>query len=154
MATPTDKVQGMCVYLELKKVGATSVGVNQLFVFPEGHTDDGEEVQAHMLFRVLTDTKPSGNWTHTPIPQVMPAPSGADGLPDDELEGYADFRMKFVVKLFDEAVTKGWSLVGPPLVLEMSQKDFADVRGKEVPQKLLFRMDRTRLALGYPAAYI
>jgi len=64
MLDNTKDVQGVGVYAEFRKPGATM----QIIITPDGYTTDGKEVPANLFRRVVTPASPKKQWRNSPIP--------------------------------------------------------------------------------------
>jgi hypothetical protein len=59
--------------------------------------------------------------------------------------------MSFATQLFDGIKNGGWILTNETLFIETSKKDLDDVKLSKTPNKMLYRINQTRTALGFPA---
>lgn len=152
MPSATDTVQGVAVYIESHKDGSNMSGTTQMFIVPDGYNEDAEEVPGLILRRTITTQVQNEEWKFTNLPQSLPAPAKPGDITD--IDKYVEERMQFGETLFDYIIDNGWSLVGVPLMLEITRRDLLDIAKQKTPKALIVRMDKSRTAHGYPAKYI
>lgn len=140
-------VQGIALYAEFRKPGA----MLQLFVTPDGYALDDKEVPATMWRRVLTPATPKKQWRNSSISMRALTELNGEALADEKREEFTERRMSFATQLFDSLKSGGWSLTREPLFIETSKKDLEDVKMSKTPNKLLYRINQTRDAQGFPA---
>lgn len=145
----TKPVQGIAVYAEFARSNATT----QIIITPDGFDSNGNEVSMNLIRRTVTDTSPRKQWRFSslvaadPIPQII-ASRGVSA--DEAKELYCDERMRYASSLFDQIMRGDWTLVGEPLLIEVSKIDLDNVRESKTPTKLLYRITQSRVAKGYP----
>ncbi len=147
MLDTTRDVQGIALYVEFRKPGA----MLQLFLTPDGYTTDGKEVPATLWRRVLTPSTPKKQWRNSGLSWRPVADLNGEALPNEKKEEFAEKRMSFATQLFDSLLNGGWSMMKEPLLIETSKKDLDDVKMSKTPNKLLYRINQTRDAQGFPA---
>lgn len=142
-------VQGVALYAEFRKPGATM----QLIITPDGYNEEGKQVPAALYRRVVTPDTPKKQWRSSKLRVTSKMRECADNgttLADDERERIAEKRFSFAEQLFDGVISGGWSLEKEPLFIEASKKDMTDVRHGKTPNKMLYRINQTRKAQGFP----
>jgi hypothetical protein len=55
------------------------------------------------------------------------------------------------MQIFEGFISGGWNIVNEPFLIETSQKDLAEVAKGETPIKVVYRINQSRKALGFPA---
>jgi hypothetical protein len=150
MLDNTKDVQGVAVYAEFRKPGATM----QIMVTPDGYTTDNKEVKANLYRRVVTPTSPKKQWRNSSISKNPIATLAGEPLLDANKEAFVTERLSFSTDLFDAINNGGWQIVKEPFLVEVSKKDLEDVMTGKTPNKMLYRINLTRNALGFPAELI
>lgn len=147
MLDATKDVQGIALYAEFRKPGA----MMQIMLTPDGYAVDGKMVAASLYRRVITPTTPKKQWRNSKLSiKSIEALAGAP-LDTDKKDEFANNRLEFAVQLFDGIKNGGWTMTKEPLFIETSKKDLDDVRAEKTPNKLLYRVNLTRDAQGFPA---
>jgi hypothetical protein len=150
MLDNTKEVQGVGVYAEFRKPGATM----QIIVTPDGYTTDGKELPAQLFRRVVTPASPKKQWRNSPIPnQPITALSGSP-LQDADKETFSSQRMMGFTELFDAIGNGGWQIVKDAFLVEVSKKDLEEIRANKTPNKLLYRINLVRQASDFPEELI
>lgn len=147
MLDVTKEVQGIALYAEFRKPGA----VMQIFITPDGYSNDGKEVSASLYRRVITPSTPKKQWRNSNLNWKTISDLGGVVLENDAREKFAESRLTFATQLFDGIKSGGWTLTQETLHIETSKKDLDDVRANKTPNKLLYRIKQTKDALGFPA---
>lgn len=147
MLDKTRDVQGIALYAEFRKPGA----MLQLFITPDGYALDDKEVPATLWRRVLTPATPKKQWRNSSISMKALTELNGEALPNEKREEFTERRMSFATQLFDSLKSGGWSLTKDALFIETSKKDLEDVKQSKTPNKLLYRINQTRDAQGFPA---
>jgi hypothetical protein len=147
MLDATKDVQGIALYAEFRKPGA----MMQLIITPDGYAVDGKEVAASLYRRVTTPLTPKKQWRNSSLSWRAISELAGVELDNDKKEAFAEKRLSFATQLFDGIVNGGWALTKEPLLIETSKKDLEDVKAGKTPNKLLYRINQTRDAVGFPA---
>jgi hypothetical protein len=150
MLDNTKDVQGVGVYAEFRKPGATM----QVIITPDGYTTDGKEVPANLFRRVVTPASPKKQWRNSPIPNQGITELGGVQLADDKKEAFASQRLFFAINLLDSVNDGNWQIVKDAFVIEVSKKDLEDIRTSKTPNKLLYRIGLVREANEFPTELI
>lgn len=143
MIDPTKEVQGTALYAEFSK-GAS--GTLMLLVTPDGHDEAGEKVEASIYRRVVTSYSPKRQWRNTRLPEIRTAAP----MPNDEKQKYGEQRFEVSFSLLEQIINHGWTLVKQPLFVEVSKRDLNDIRNRRTPSKIIYRINQSRKALGFP----
>lgn len=150
MLDNTKEVQGVGVYAEFRKPGATM----QIIITPDGYTTDGKEVPANLFRRVVTPASPKKQWRNSPVPNHAITELAGVPLADEKREAFAQQRFVFAMDLFDAINNGNWEIVKDAFVIEVSKKDLEDIRTSKTPNKLLYRIGLVREANEFPAELI
>lgn len=140
-------VQGISVYIEFIKPEAKL----QLLVTPDGYTPEGREVASSLYRRVTTSVTPKKQWRNSLLSWRAISDLGGLEMPIDKKDEFAESRLEFAYTLFEGVRNGGWELVKNPIFIETSKKDLEDIRLGKTPSKLMYRIDKTREALGFDA---
>lgn len=146
MLDNTKEVQGVGVYAEFRKPGATM----QMIVTPDGYTSDGKRVPANLFRRVVTPASPKKQWRNSPIPHDKFEEMAGEDLALFQFEEYASTRLSSFANLFDAISNGSWQIVNKPFHLEVSKKDLDDVRSGKTPTKMLYRIGLVRKEQNFP----
>lgn len=147
MLDATKDVQGITLYAEFRKPGA----MMQMFITPDGFSNDGSEVPASLFRRVTTPTAPKKQWRNSNLSSTAVRSLNGEPLANEKKEEFAEQRLSFATQLFDSLRSGGWTLTKEPLLIETSKKDLDDIKSSKTPNKLLYRINQTRDAQGFPA---
>ncbi|MGA1717715.1 MAG: hypothetical protein ACO38Q_02795 [Aquiluna sp.] len=142
-------VQGVALYAEFRKPGATM----QLLVTPDGYNEEGKEVPANVYRRVVTPKTPKKQWRSSNLrvtSKMRECKDHGTTLPDYEKNKIAEKRYAIAETLFDSLLSGGWTIEKEPLFIETSKKDMTDIRLGKTPNKMLYRINQTRKAQGFP----
>ncbi len=150
MLDNTKEVQGVGVYAEFRKPGATM----QIIFTPDGYTSDGKEVPANLFRRVVTPASPKKQWRNSPIPNQAIGELAGVPLDDANKEAFATKRLSFAMDLFDAINNGGWQIVKDAFLVEVSKKDLEEIRTGKTPNKLLYRIGLVREANEFPQELI
>jgi hypothetical protein len=148
MLDKTKTVQGLTVYAEFAMSGFRT----ELFITPDGFTDEGNAVPAKVYTRVVSKDKPKKLWSSKTL-QFAPAIAqvGEKDLDLSEKEAFIDKRTENLEQVFSGILAGEWQLTKEPILVETSQKDLAEVAKGETPIKIVYRINQSRKALGFPA---
>ena len=121
----------------------------QMLLTPDGYAESGEIVSAALYRRVVSAESPKKQWRSSFLRNL-----GADSeviLDTDEAKDInMDLRMSFAVGWLDSLAGGGWVIVKEPILVEASKKDMTDISTQTTPKKMLYRINQSRTALGYP----
>lgn len=147
MLDATKDVQGITLYTEFRKPGA----MMQILITPDGYAVDGKEVSASLYRRVTTPATPKKQWRNSNLSWRAITDLNGEALADGAKEQFTENRLSFATQLFDGIKNGGWQMTKEPILIETSKKDLDDVRSGKTPNKLMYRINQTRTALGFPA---
>lgn len=147
MLDKTKDVQGIALYAEFRKPGATM----QIIITPDGYTVDDKEVSAALFRRVVTPSTPKKQWRSSSLSWKHVSSLNGEKIADDQREQFTETRMEFTTQLFDGILNGGWTMMKEPILLETSKKDLQDVKDGKTPNKLIYRVNQSRDAQGFPA---
>lgn len=141
-------VQGVALYAEWRRTGATMM----VLITPDGYDTKGNAVAGAIYRRVLTPYTPKKQWrrsslTWTPVEE-------ASGLHDDNKALFTERRLSFATQMFDGLLSGGWTMVGKPIFVEVSKADLDNISSYKTPTKVIYRVNQSRTALGYPTEII
>ena len=143
-------VQGVALYGEFARTGATT----QIIVSPDGYDTEGNEVPMCIIRRTVTTSSPRKQWRFSSLVEgdTIPTLMHDKGLTLEQAkERYCDERMRYASGLFEQIVRGDWTLVGDPILVEVSKIDLDAIRDNKTPTKLIYRINQSRTAQGYPA---
>jgi hypothetical protein len=150
-------VQGVATYYEFRKEVATSgtpyAATTMLFVTPDGYAEDGRHVPASLYRRVVTHYSPRKQWRMSSLSyadESMKETGVPTPVSQSEVEQTGDRRLQYADGLFRSLLDGGWNLVKEPLHVEVSKKDLADVAVYKTPSKIVYRINQSRAAKGFP----
>ena len=147
MLDKTKQVQGLTVYAEFTKEGLRT----EFFMTPDGFTPEGTQVPAKVYRRVVSAEKPKKLWSATTLkPATDLAEIGVKDLADSDKETYVEKRTENLMQIFEGIIAGGWEIVKEPFLIETSQKDLVEVAKGDTPIKVVYRINQSRKALGFP----
>jgi hypothetical protein len=145
------EVQGTVLYTEFRKPGA----MVQMFITPQGHTLNGVLVNSRFYRRTITTYSPKKQWkfnTFYPYSDEMVA-EVLEGNSIDSQEGkdnYLASRLQKYENIFHQLKDGEWN-AQKPFFVEISKKDYTDIYLDKTPTKVIYRINQTRDALGFPS---
>ncbi len=147
MLDATKDVQGIALYAEFRKPGA----MMQIIITPDGYAVDGKEVPASLYRRVTTPLTPKKQWRSSNLSWRSITDLNGEALANAMKDNFTEKRLSFAVQLFDGIKNGGWLMTKEPILVETSKKDLDDVKLGKTPNKMLYRINQTKTALGFPA---
>jgi hypothetical protein len=141
-------IQGVSVYAEFAKTGYRT----ELFITPDGFTPSGDLVPAKIYRRVVSKEKPKKLWQQTTVQFAEElAQVGSKDLAELGLKDtYVSKRLEHLNSIFAGLVEGDWQLVNDPILIETSQNDLVEIYKGETPIKIVYRINQSRKALGFP----
>ena len=137
------KVMGMGIYLEFPKDEGKQT--TQVLITPQGKNEKGEVVDMAVISRTVSDWSPRKQWR---VNMVRPSAPAETMTADDKALDMAGQVERFVKRQMMYGLT---SLRGArPIVFEMTDVDFTDVRSWKAPASALRRIQKARVAIGFP----
>lgn len=148
-------VQGYVIYAEFTRMGFTK----QIFFTPDGFTLDGSFVPMRAHYRTVSADTPRKQWkTSTALygydavkDAVFNAAHGSPYDPSIFTQEWANERLRFVESYISHLAGYGWEMVQFPLVVEASRLDLDEVKAFKTPTKIIYRINQSRVAAGFPA---
>lgn len=139
--TNKPKVMGMGIYLELPN--ASGDQATQILITPEGKNEKGQEVPMAINTRTISDWSPRKQWR-----QSFMRPDLALTTAEAKASGMAEQTERILKRQMKYGLT---TLRGSrPIVFELTDTDFTDISNWKAPASALRRIQKTRLALGFP----
>jgi hypothetical protein len=141
-------VQGVSVYAEFVKSGYRT----EMFITPDGFTPTGELVPAKIYRKVISKDKPKKLWQQTTVQFAEDiAKVGEKDITDTTLiSNYVDKRLEHLGSIFAGIVEGGWEMPNDPILIETTQNDLVEIGKGETPVKVVYRINQSRKALGFP----
>lgn len=135
------KVMGMGIYLEFPNDKQTT----QILITPQGKTEKGENVDLAIITRTVSDWSPRKQWRVNPVRPNAPAETMSA---DDKALSMAEQVERTIKRqmMYGSKSLRG----GRPIVFEMTDVDFTEVRAWKAPASALRRIQKARVAIGYP----
>lgn len=143
-------VQGVAIYGEFARGGATT----QIIISPDGYDTEGNEVSMCVIRRTVSGSSPRKQWRFSSLVATddIPFLMREKGMTLEQAkEAYCDERMRYASSLFDQIQRGDWLLAGDPILVEVSKTDLDMIRANKTPTKLIYRINQSRTAQGYPA---
>lgn len=137
------KVMGMGIYLEFPNANDTQT--TQILVTPQGKNEKGEPVDMAIITRSVSEWSPRKQWR---INFVRPEKSAEELAPADKALGMSEQVERLLQRqmMYGLATLRG----SRPIVFEMTDVDFTDVRSWKAPASALRRIQKARVAVGFP----
>lgn len=146
----TKDVQGTALYLEfVRSHGGTTNATLMMLFTPDGFTEEGMKVDAMFYRRVVTSYAPKRQWRNS----VLKGIDLARALPKgDEFrrKRLAEERLLSLRSTLEQVASQGWTMVKEPVIVEVSKRDLADLAKRKTPSKIIYRINQSRKALGFP----
>lgn len=144
-------IQGVSVYAEFSKPG---YGRTEMFITPDGFSAEGKVVPAKIFTRVVSKEKPKKVWqTYTIQLAEEIAKVGEKDISPENKETYVDKRLEHLTNIFMGLVAGGWEIIKEPILIETSKNDLTDLAENKTPVKVIYRINQSRKALGFPEIY-
>jgi hypothetical protein len=135
------KVMGMGIYLEFPNDKQTT----QILITPQGKTEKGEVVDMAIITRTVSDWSPRKQWR---VNMVRPNAPAETMSADDKALSMTE-QVERTIKR--QMMYGAKSLRGSrPIVFEMTDVDFTEVRAWKAPASALRRIQKARVAIGFP----
>lgn len=142
MANPDTDLQGVGVYIEQRSPNTIAGVTNQIFIFPEGYTPTLQRVAPKAFFRYLNKYATRKSWSCKTLPLEQVDFSNQETL------------ATLLEPLMARAIVGDYTLVGEPLLFEVSMKDMLQVAGGKLPTRINLKVKAMRSAHGYPEGLI
>jgi hypothetical protein len=123
-----------------------------MFITPDGFTPSGDLVPAKIYRRIVSKEKPKKLWQQTTVQFAEElAKVGSTDLAELSLKDqYVSKRLEHLNSIFAGLVEGDWQLVNDPILIETSQNDLIEIYKGETPIKVVYRINQSRKALGFP----
>lgn len=162
--TPANVV-GYATYIEAERpmnVGSPMKYVYQTLLMPEG-AHSGRPLAMSMYSRRISTTHPRKTWRFVSSSMTYDR-AQADVSPlftptvrawklTESMLGFTGTRLGGLVATNQQAGLE-WKLVGQPVVVEVTDADFADVALGKTPYKVFGRVWKARKVLGFPTEFV
>lgn len=136
------KVMGMGIYLEFPNERGDQT--TQILITPQGKAENGEPVDMAVISRTVSDWSPRKQWRLNMVRANgtdLPTPEEKALNMAEQVERTLKRQMMYGLK----------NLRGSrPIVFEMTDVDFTDVRSWKAPASALRRIQKARVAIGFP----
>lgn len=141
MINKNKEVQGLAVYGEFRLNDET----RQIIITPDGYTSEGVFVDMKMHRRTVSAKAPRSQWKTNTCPDLndLMLPKYSPAWAQKRIEMYFG-------DILNKTALIGWAPVGPALVVEVSRKDMTDISRFATPTKIIYRIQVSRAAAGYP----
>lgn len=134
------------MYLEFCQPEGKTSHVVQLIITPERRGEGPMDSVALVVYRRrISDDSPKSVWKSYPAPtkSTMAAPTEA------EAKNIGKIRLAHANDLFVQLKSRGYVLRRQPIVVDFTEADFADTRSLKTPYKVLNRILKSRIQLGF-----
>lgn len=134
------RLEGMGIYLELPNGNQTT----QIMITPQGKDEKGSEINMAIISRTVSDWSPRKQWRVNLV-----------RLGSDELTMSAQDQALKMAEQVERTIKRQMmygsnTLRKQPIVFELTDVDFADIRDWKAPASALRRIQKTRVSLGFP----
>jgi len=150
-------VQGYVIYAEFQHA---VYGTRQIFFTPDGFTSTGRLVPMQAHYRTISKDTPRKQWKTTyagnaDLATAISRSESGEGdfhaLTATLSEEWAETRVLSVLRAYlNQTIINNWTMVGSPLVVEASKQDMDDIVQRKTPTKIIYRINQSRVAAGYP----
>lgn len=135
------KVMGMGIYLEFpSEKGDTTT---QILITPQGKNEKGEQVDMAVIARTVADYAPRKQW------RINLIRTGNEPKNNEDKALEMAEQVERVIKrqmMYGRKELRG----SRPIVFEMTDVDFTEVRAWKAPASALRRIQKARVAIGFP----
>lgn len=135
------KVMGMGIYLEFPNANDTQT--TQILITPQGKDEKGEPVDMAVISRTVSDWSPRKQWRTNFVrtdKEIVNAEDKALAMAE-QVERTLKRQMMYGLEIL-----RG----GRPIVFEMTDVDFTEVKDWKAPASALRRIQKARVAIGFP----
>lgn len=140
--TNKPRLEGMGVYLELPN--ETGNQTTQIIITPQGKDEKSNDVDMAIISRTVSDWSPRKQWRVNLV--RLSAEEKAMSAQDQAVK-----MSEQVERTLKRQMMYGLGkLRKQPIVFELTDVDFADIRDWKAPASALRRIQKTRVALGFP----
>lgn len=136
------RLEGMGIYLELPN--ATGNQTTQIIITPQGKDEKSADVEMAFISRTVSDWSPRKQWRVNLV--RLSAEEKAMSPQDQALK-----MSEQVERTLKRQMMYGiGTLRKQPIVFELTDVDFADIRDWKAPASALRRIQKARVSLGFP----
>ena len=151
MSKHEQDVQGVALYLEFRREGATA----QIVIVPDGLTGEGTGHSSSKFFRrVITTGVTKRKWrayTIKPLSGMVEAIVYEHDIASDKVQADAVERFAQLGDYFDSLARNQYKLVkDTPIYVEVTKEDLLAASRDNLNTKLWNRIKSSRTALGFP----
>lgn len=143
-------VQGVAVYFELRREGATC----QILITPDGFGNTEGVVSSRFFRRVITEGVTKRRWKDYQFkttPEYREHIQRGTNFESNETALVAENRIRAIADYLDSIVRMGYTLVNDkPIYVEVTKDDLSQINAGNLPAKLWTRVKSSRSALGFP----
>jgi hypothetical protein len=140
-------IQGVSVYAEFAKPGYRT----ELFITPDGFSNEGKVVPAKIFSRITSADKPKKVWQQYTVQLAEDmAKVGETPLDETMREDYVAKRLAHLENVFVGLIANEWQIVKEPVLIETSKNDLSEIAESKTPVKIIYRINQSRKALGFP----
>ena len=140
-------IQGVSVYAEFAKPGYRT----EIFITPDGFSNEGKVVPAKIFSRITSADKPKKVWQQYAVQLVEDmAKVGETLLDPSKREDYVSKRLEYLENVFAGLVANEWQITKEPVLIETSKNDLSEIAESKTPVKIVYRINQSRKALGFP----
>jgi len=151
------EIQGVAVYLEFRKPGATV----QVIVTPDGYTKTDTQTRSTFYRRQLSEYQMKKRWRQHLLPAsglLLDRLAGADSVSADEQDNLTSLTLTnrtATIQHYLEGLIRGnYKLVKNPIYIEVTKEDLTLVNAGETPTKIINRIKAARIAAEFPEEII
>lgn len=152
MTTTTPYAIAQAVYIEATRAAGANKVVLQLLLTPEVTDSHGNKTKMGMYRRRISTLTPRKTWKswHAPVD------AGSVALTTTDADVVAERMLSFASTTLASLTNPGneYTLVGVPIVVDVTNDDIKDLAGGKTPYKVFGRVWRSRKNLGFPAEFL
>jgi hypothetical protein len=136
------RLEGMGIYLELPSENGSQT--TQMMITPQGKDDKSKDVGMAIIHRTVSTWSPRKQWR---VNRVQLSSDELAMSPQDQALKMTDQVERVLKRNVMYGLT---SLQKQPIVFELTDLDFADIRDWKAPASALRRIIKARASLGFP----
>jgi hypothetical protein len=136
------RLEGMGIYLELPQ--PTGTQTTQIMITPQGKDEKDKDVEMAIIHRTISDWSPRKQWR---VSMVRLSAEEKAMSPQDQALKMSEQVERMLKRTMMYGST---TLRKQPIVFELTDVDFADIRDWKAPASALRRIQKTRVSLGFP----
>jgi len=136
------RLEGMGIYLELPSEAGNQT--TQIMITPQGKDEKGSEINMAIISRTVSDWSPRKQW------RVNLVRLGSEELTMSAQDQALKMAEQVERTIKRQMMYGSSTLRKQPIVFELTDVDFADIRDWKAPASALRRIQKTRVSLGFP----